>query len=423
MQLNYRIQLLFGFLFLVIIGLPAQNLLPDGSFEEVLYVECERPDQGFKKMRYWYLLDATPDLFEGNCRFNENEFNFWDEEVRPYDGKNYAGIWSRWNSNNNYVSEGIATSLNEPLKAGQTYLFQMAILNQGEFAGVLAGNQTPCSLTPDKHIDLYLSRDSITIENDFSTGSSSTSAGLVAILSSSDIIGGSGDAWTIISTCFQAQGGEQHLGVIMPLGTFGPLPACATDDIEEGVYQSFYFNLDAISVTELNESGERDLAFCADQSFEIDLPNLFPDPLFKEAIFLWDDGGEANKRTLLEKRTYEVLAQLECGDFPLTVNVIAEDCGSGIYIPNAFSPNNDGVNDEFKVFFVNPENVQNFQLRIYDRWGTVVFDTINKEDVWNGSSRSQTVGSGTFFYELFYEKEELGELISVKERGELLILK
>ncbi len=52
------------------------------------------------------------------------------------------------------------------------------------------------------------------------------------------------------------------------------------------------------------------------------------------------------------------------------------------YVPNAFSPNNDGINDEF---FGKGENIKQFEMTIYDRWGNLLFygDDISKH--WQGN--------------------------------------
>jgi len=401
----------------------SQNLLPDGSFEQIIYAECERPDQGFKKMQYWYLLDATPDLFEGRCAFNEADFVFWEESAEPYDGQNYAGLWSRWNSNNNYVTEGIATSLTQPLEAGKTYLFEMAIRNQGNFQGVLGGTQSSCTLEPQKHIDLYLSQDSIVIENDFATGSSSTSASLVAIMDSETIQSEGTDGWSLISTCFVAQGGEQFFAIILPLGTFGVLPSCATDSVSEGVYQSFYYHIDAVSVTEFEATNKQIITVCENQNFEVNLNDLFDYPLFQEATFIWEDGVTASQRSLSAIKNYLIDAQLTCGNFPLVLNILPENCESDLYIPNVFSPNSDGINDVFQAYFASEKNIANFQLTIFDRWGNLLFQTKQPNNGWNGISKNQAVAQGMYIWFIQFDKMELGMTTPINLSGEVLIIR
>ena len=56
-----------------------------------------------------------------------------------------------------------------------------------------------------------------------------------------------------------------------------------------------------------------------------------------------------------------------------------------IYVPTAFTPDNDGVNDAFKV---NTETLQVFELKIYNRWGEMIFHTNNLNESWNGSHKN-----------------------------------
>jgi gliding motility-associated-like protein len=58
-----------------------------------------------------------------------------------------------------------------------------------------------------------------------------------------------------------------------------------------------------------------------------------------------------------------------------------EYCGAQIYIPNAFSPNDDGLNDVFKPVVA---NLETYQLTIYDRWGLLVFSSTNPSIGWDG---------------------------------------
>ncbi|MBM3447973.1 MAG: T9SS type B sorting domain-containing protein, partial [Bacteroidetes bacterium] len=57
-----------------------------------------------------------------------------------------------------------------------------------------------------------------------------------------------------------------------------------------------------------------------------------------------------------------------------------------IWVPNAFSPNNDGKNDVF-LPVVNGANPENYRFVIYDRWGTLMFETNNLGEAWIGNIR------------------------------------
>ncbi len=69
-------------------------------------------------------------------------------------------------------------------------------------------------------------------------------------------------------------------------------------------------------------------------------------------------------------------------------------------IPQAFSPNGDGQNDEFKIFFGNlPCAVEEF--KIYNRWGQLVFDHKNREELsWDGTYNGEACSAGTYVYYL-----------------------
>jgi gliding motility-associated-like protein len=68
-----------------------------------------------------------------------------------------------------------------------------------------------------------------------------------------------------------------------------------------------------------------------------------------------------------------------------------------LYIPNTFTPNNDGIND---VFGVEGLGIDKFEMKIYDRWGTVIFESHNLEDKWTGNYKEGDyyVQSGSYLY-------------------------
>lgn len=68
---------------------------------------------------------------------------------------------------------------------------------------------------------------------------------------------------------------------------------------------------------------------------------------------------------------------------------------SDLRVPNAFSPNGDGVNDEWKVAY---RSLLNFQCTIFDRQGHQVCHLTSPEQGWDGKVRGKTVDSGVFFY-------------------------
>jgi gliding motility-associated-like protein len=73
-----------------------------------------------------------------------------------------------------------------------------------------------------------------------------------------------------------------------------------------------------------------------------------------------------------------------------------------IYIPNAFSPNRDGINDSFGA---KGTMVNNFTMYIFDRWGELIFTGHDINDLWDGSDpsgkRSQV---DVYVYKIVYDE-------------------
>jgi len=56
-----------------------------------------------------------------------------------------------------------------------------------------------------------------------------------------------------------------------------------------------------------------------------------------------------------------------------------------IYIPNSFTPDNDGINDVFGPEITNYVEGAPYSFKIYNRWGDVIFETTNPSIVWTGN--------------------------------------
>ena len=72
-----------------------------------------------------------------------------------------------------------------------------------------------------------------------------------------------------------------------------------------------------------------------------------------------------------------------------------------LFIPSAFTPNGDGLNDVFKALY--GENVTEFNLQVYDRWGELVFSTKNKAKGWDGRYKGQLQNSGIYVWIIRYK--------------------
>jgi gliding motility-associated-like protein len=67
-----------------------------------------------------------------------------------------------------------------------------------------------------------------------------------------------------------------------------------------------------------------------------------------------------------------------------------------VYVPTGFTPNNDGINDLFKIKVVGEVSINHF--RIYSRWGQLIYDDPNTSHYWNGKLRSAELPAGVYIW-------------------------
>lgn len=80
-----------------------------------------------------------------------------------------------------------------------------------------------------------------------------------------------------------------------------------------------------------------------------------------------------------------------------TYKTIEVNTGYRIYVPNSFSPNNDGTNDFFTVY---GEDIRRFKVTIFNRWGEQLYQSYDKENGWDGTVRlsDRKVPQGVYLY-------------------------
>jgi gliding motility-associated-like protein len=99
------------------------------------------------------------------------------------------------------------------------------------------------------------------------------------------------------------------------------------------------------------------------------------------------------------------------------IHVKVVEC-TEMYIPNAFTPNGDGMND---VFLAKSNlDLDYFQMNIYTADGRqILFSSKDIHKGWDGTYRGQRLPHGVYFYNIRY-KDNFGKI--VEKRGELLLI-
>lgn len=97
----------------------------------------------------------------------------------------------------------------------------------------------------------------------------------------------------------------------------------------------------------------------------------------------------------------------------LTVTVVP----SLLQVPSAFSPNGDGVNDEFRVAF---KSLSEFHCSIYNRWGHLLYEWSDPSRGWDGKSGGHVMPTGPYYYVIKAkgtDEDSHGNTVEYSERG------
>lgn len=156
----------------------------------------------------------------------------------------------------------------------------------------------------------------------------------------------------------------------------------------------------------------KQVEFCPETILE-----LFPNRRFNE--YKWGDGQTTSMISVYRAGSYtlEVTDEFGCTGVE-TIAVTEKGCFEGVIFPNAFTPNGDRKNDEFKPAI--GVVLSRYRLEIFNRWGGRVFSTADGSKGWNGTVNGVLQGSGIYTWSCSYS---VGGGPVVKDKGMVLLIK
>ncbi|MBL7952590.1 MAG: gliding motility-associated C-terminal domain-containing protein [Flavobacteriales bacterium] len=190
-------------------------------------------------------------------------------------------------------------------------------------------------------------------------------------------------------------------GLLNTIVPFEPLEDGVADDGETVTITASYTDACARTVTAsvnltINDApaivlGTTDITLeCSEDSLPV---SVDASGGFGGLDLLWSTGdvGSITYVPMQVGGTYSVTATDACGRTATAQSVVNIDCE--IIVPNVFTPNGDGQNDRFFIEgIVSTENT----VKVFNRWGQVVFEAKNYRNTWNATD----VPDGTYFYEV-----------------------
>lgn len=116
--------------------------------------------------------------------------------------------------------------------------------------------------------------------------------------------------------------------------------------------------------------------------------------------YKWNTGSTAQVIPVSEYGTYTAAISNGCIEITETIEVQQSDECCPVFVPDAFSPNGDTHNDIFQAFTACPLN--NFELVVFDRWGTAIFRSTDQTQGWDGTLNGKVVNPGVFIWRISY---------------------
>ena len=119
------------------------------------------------------------------------------------------------------------------------------------------------------------------------------------------------------------------------------------------------------------------------------------------ANYLWSTGSTHYEESFSVDGDYSVLVSNVCGSYLEETHLDFIFCDCVLQLPNTFTPNSDGNNDHFEVVTNCP--ITDFLVRIYDRWGEIVYESTDPFFQWDGTYKSKPAELGVYNYIMDYE--------------------
>jgi len=171
---------------------------------------------------------------------------------------------------------------------------------------------------------------------------------------------------------------------------------------------SGYYGCDSIITTHLRiipypvfDLGN-DREICEGESFELFVNDLY-------TSYLWQDNSSNNSFTVSEAGRYWIKVNNEnCIKTDTIVFTLCKQA-INIWIPNAFTPDGDGLNDVFLV--KSTADFGKFHLIIFNRWGQSIFESSNANQGWDGKFNGKEAMSGIYTYSIVFTGKD-----SIQER-------
>lgn len=135
--------------------------------------------------------------------------------------------------------------------------------------------------------------------------------------------------------------------------------------------------------------------------------------------YLWSTGATSpNTQVTIPGRYILTVADINNCSGKDTITIVTKNCTKAVYIPNAFTPNNDTYNDIFKASVYG--TVLSFKLEVFNRYGQLVFISDDPLQGWDGRFKGQLQPFSTYTWRCTYQFEGM---MHTSEKGTVILIR
>ena len=173
----------------------------------------------------------------------------------------------------------------------------------------------------------------------------------------------------------------------------------------------------------------RDALVCIGDSTRVEIEILAVEetnPYELPFSVFWSTEGVYGLESLVGAGEHVVTVTNACGSSADVVVVEDEYCGCNVWVPNAFTPDGDGLNEAFQI--VSSCEYDSFEFTVFNRWGQRVWSTDNPDVPWNGGTTLLGAGNhfvpgGQYAYRLRYQYTDDGVLYTEDKSGRIAVIR
>lgn len=141
-------------------------------------------------------------------------------------------------------------------------------------------------------------------------------------------------------------------------------------------------------------------------------------PQFGSSVFIWPNNFADTFYTVQQPGQYFVQVKNECGMDEDTIEVFTCECT--VFVPSAFSPDKDGLNDVFRAEGCLPGL---FNLSVFNSWGERVFFTNDITKGWDGTFKGQSAPEGVYAWAIEYAGSARSYKFNKAHRGTVILMR